>query len=156
MLSPLSHSQRPFNLVEPMYEYLFFDHAIRDTFVADLDRRGIEHRLLDDGGLLVGVSEEISDADTDAIDLLYDQLLQQSGELMEQGEDALELNVAAVQVSLADGSACTIRLDPDFVARLLTAISMEELRDLCQTISEGVERRDNSPLCHVLDSSKTG
>ncbi len=100
---------------------------------------------------MVGVSEEISGEDTDAIDGLYDQLLQQSGEMMEQGEDALEMNVAGVQVELADGSPCTIRLEPDFVGRLLTAITMEELRDLCQTISEGVERRDNSPLCHKLD-----
>ena len=134
-----------------MYEYVFFDDGIRDSFIVDLKIRGAEYQLLDDDGLLVGVSEEISDDDSDAIDELYDQLLQQSGELMEQGEDALELNVAAVQVELADGSACTIRLDPDFVARLLTAINMEELRDLCQTITEGVERRDNSPLCHVLD-----
>lgn len=134
-----------------MYEYVFFDDGIRDHFVTDLKARGADYRLLDGDGLLVEVSEEISDEDTDAIDLLYDQLLQQSGELMEQGEDALEMNVAGVQVELADGSACTIRLDPDFVARLLTTISMEELRDLCQTISEGVERRDNSPLCHVVD-----
>lgn len=134
-----------------MYEYVFFDDGIRDHFVADLKARGADYRLLDGDGLLVGVTEEICDEDTDAIDILYDQLLQQSGELMEQGEDALEMNVAGVQVELADGSACTIRLDPDFVARLLTTISMEELRDLCQTISEGVERRDNSPLCHVVD-----
>lgn len=134
-----------------MYEYVFFDMGIRDKFVTDLKGRGAEYHLLDDDGLLVGVSEDISDEDTDAVDELYDQLLQQSGELMEDGDDALELNVAGVQVQLADGSACTIRLEPDFVGRLLTAISMEELRDLCQTISEGVERRDNSPLCHVLD-----
>ena len=134
-----------------MYEYVFFDDGIRDHFITDLKARGAEYQLLDDDGLLVGVSEEISDDDSDAIDDLYDQLLQRSGELMEQGDDALELNVAAVQVELADGSACTIRLDPDFVARLLTVINMEELRDLCQTISEGVERRDNSPLCHTLD-----
>ena len=134
-----------------MYEYVFFDNGIRDHFVADLNTRSVEHQLLDDEGLLVGVSEEISDEDSDAIDDLYDLLLQQSGELMEQGEDAMELNVAGVQVELSDGTACTIRLDPELVARLLTAVSMEELRDLCQTISEGVERRDNSPLCHVLD-----
>jgi len=134
-----------------MYEYIFFDTGIRDSFVADLKERNVEHELLDGDGLLIGVSEEISDDDSDAIDDLYDRLLQQSGELMEQGEDALELNVAGVQVELADGAACTIRLDPDFVGRLLTSITMEELRDLCQTIAEGVERRDNSPLCHVLD-----
>ena len=134
-----------------MYEYAIFDDGIRDQSVTELKARGAEDRLPADEGLKVGVSEEISDEDNDASDGHNDQLLQQSGELMEPGEDALEMNVAGVQVELAAGSACTIRLYPDFVARLLTTISMEELRDLCQTISEGVERRDNTPLCHVVD-----
>jgi hypothetical protein len=133
-----------------MYEYIFFDHTLRDQFMADLKGRTIEHQLLDGDGLLVGVSEEIDDAESDAIDELYDRLLQQSGELLEQGEDALEISVAGVQVELTDGSPCTIRLDPELVGRLLTAITMEELRDLCQTIAVGVERGDNSPLCHSL------
>ncbi|MBF0470139.1 MAG: hypothetical protein HQL48_02065 [Gammaproteobacteria bacterium] len=55
----------------------------------------------------------------------------------------LEMNVA----ELSDGSPCTIRLNPELVGRLLTVLSMEELRDLCQTISEGVERRDHRLLC---------
>jgi len=134
-----------------MYEYVFFDKEISDRFVVDLKQRRLEHQLLDDDGLLVGVSEEISDKDSDAVDELYDRLLQQSGELLEQSEDALEISVTGVQVELNDGSPCTIRLEPDLVGRLLTAVSMEELRDLCQTIAEGVERRDNSPLCHNLD-----
>ncbi|MCW8887891.1 MAG: hypothetical protein OQK25_02385 [Gammaproteobacteria bacterium] len=134
-----------------MYEYVFFDEGIRDHFTGDLKLRGVEHQLLDKDGLLIGVSEDISDEDSDAIDDLYDRLLQQNGELMEQGEDALELNVAGVQIQLADGSPCTIRLDTELVSRLMSVISMEELRDLCQSISEGVELRDNSPLCHILD-----
>ena len=134
-----------------MYEYVFFDQGLRNQFVDALKACKAEHQSLGEDGLLIGVSEEINDEDSEAIDHLYDQLLEQSCALMEQSEDALEINVAAVQVELADGSPCTIRLDPEFVGRLLTAISMEELRDLCQTISEGVERRDNSPLCHVLD-----
>ena len=134
-----------------MYEYVFFDKEISERFVADLKLRMLEHQLLGEDGLLIGVSEEISDEDSDAIDHLYDRLLQQSGELLEQGEDALEISAAGVQVELADGSPCTIRLEPDLVGHLLTAVSMEELRDLCQTIAEGVERRDNSPLCHSVD-----
>ncbi|MDH3354338.1 MAG: hypothetical protein OEL79_03885 [Chromatiales bacterium] len=134
-----------------MYEYVFFDKGISERFVADLKLRTLEHQLLGEDGLLIGVSEEISDEDSDAIDHLYDRLLQQSGELLEQGEDAMEISAAGVQVELADGSPCTIRLDPELVSNLLTAVTMEELRDLCQTIAEGVERRDNSPLCHSVD-----
>ena len=134
-----------------MYEYVFFDKGIREHFIDELKLRRVDHQLLGDDGLLIGVSEEISDDDSDAIDHLYDRLLQQSGDLLEQGEDSLEISVAGVQVQLADQSSCTIRLEPDLVGRLLTAVSMEELRDLCQTIAEGVERRDNSPLCHRLD-----
>jgi hypothetical protein len=73
---------------------------------------------------------------------------------MEQGEDALEKNVAAVQVQLADGEPCTIRLDPELVGRVLGCISMEELRDMVQDVARWVEFKDNSPLCHVVELDK--
>lgn len=134
-----------------MYEYLFFEAEICDHFLADLAQRDISAQRLDQE-LLIGVSEEITDEQSDYVDHLYEQLLQQTAELLERRGEGLEKDVAAVQVALADGSPCTIRLDSELMARLLSAISMEELRDMCQCIAVGVERRDNSPLCHVIES----
>ena len=138
-----------------MLEYVFFESTIRDKFVAFLLENGVEHLPGDEENLVVEVSEEIDDAMGDAIDLCYETLLQETMELMEQGDDALEKNVAGVQVQLADGAICTVRLDPDLVGRILGCISMEELRDMVQEVAHWVELRDNSPLCHVVEINKS-
>ncbi len=137
-----------------MLEYVFFKETIRDKFISFLVERKAEYQITEGDGLLVGVSEEIDDELWDAIDLHYETLLQETAELMEQGEDALEKNVAGVQVQLANGEPCTVRLDPDLVARVLGCISMEELRDMVQDVAHWVELKDNSPLCHVVELDK--
>ena len=137
-----------------MLQYVFFKEVIREKFVSFLVERKVEHQLAEGEGLLVEVSEEIDDDTWDAIDHLYESLLQETAELMEQGEDALEKNVAGVQVQLANGDPCTVRLDPDLVARVLGCISMEELRDMVQEVAHWIEMKDNSPLCHVVELEK--
>jgi hypothetical protein len=136
-----------------MLEYVFFEESIRDKFVAFLTESAVEHRVAEDG-LTVEVSEETDDATGDAIDHCYESLLQENMELMEQGDDALEKNVAGVQVQLSDGAICTVRLDPELVGRILGCISMEELRDMVQEVAHWVELKDNSPLCHVVEMDK--
>jgi len=133
-----------------MLEYVFFDESIRQKFADFLAENKVEYRLNDeDGACLAEVPEDLADELGDAIDECYEKLLQETAELMEGTEDGLEKNVMGVQVALSNGTPCTIRLDPDLVARVLNCISMEELRDMAQTIAEGVENPDNRPLCHT-------
>jgi hypothetical protein len=133
-----------------MLEYVFFDESIREKFAEFLREKGVDYRLNDeDGACLAEVPEDLDDALGDEIDYCYEKLLQETAELIEATDDALEKNVAGVHVALKDGSACTIRLDPALLARVLNCISMEELRDMAQTIAEGVENPDNRPLCHT-------
>lgn len=136
-----------------MLEYVFFEKSIRDKFVSFLADSSVEHRIAEDG-LTVEVSEEIDETVGSAIDQQYEALLQETMELMEQGDDALEKNVAGVQVQLSDGAICTVRLDPDLVGRILSCISMEELRDMVQEVAHWVELKDNSPLCHAVELDK--
>ncbi|MBF0470814.1 MAG: hypothetical protein HQL48_05510 [Gammaproteobacteria bacterium] len=65
----------------------------RDRFVAELETRQLEFQADSDETLLIAVAEEISTADSEAMDHLYDQLLQQTEAMMEAGEDALEVTV---------------------------------------------------------------
>lgn len=133
-----------------MLEYVFFDESIRQKFADFLRDKGVEYRLTDeDGACIAEVPEDLDDALGNAIDHCYERLLQETAELIEATDDALEKNVAGVHVALSDGTACTIRLDPNLLARVLNCISMEELRDMAQTIAEGVENPDNRPLCHT-------
>lgn len=133
-----------------MLEYVFFDESIRNKFADFLREKGVDFRLTDeDGACIAEVPEDLDDEIGDAIDNCYEILLQETAELIEGTDDALEKNVAGIQVALADGSSCTIRMDPNLLARVLNCISMEELRDMAQTIAEGVENPDNRPLCHT-------
>ena len=132
-----------------MLEYVFFDQGILEQFIDTVQKKGAAAQQSSSGEMVVEIPEEIDEALSDEIDLEYEKLLQDNAALIELGDDALEKNVAGVQVQLADGSACTIRLDTDLVARLLTVLTMEELRDLAQTITESVEHPDNRPLCHT-------
>ncbi len=132
-----------------MLEYVFFDEGIRDKFVEELRAKGVDVTTSDDGGCLAEVPEDLDDKLSDEVDYLYEKLLQETAELLEESEGVFEKNVIGVMVALEDGTPCTIRLDPDLVARLLNCISMEELRDLAQTIAEGVQNPDNRPLCHT-------
>lgn len=133
-----------------MLEYVFFDESIRAKFADFLRDKDVAFRLTDEEGACIAeVPEDLDDALGDEIDYCYEKLLQETAELIEGTDDALEKNVAGVQVALGDGSACTIRLDPDLLARVLNCISMEELRDMAQAIAEGVENPDNRPLCHT-------
>jgi len=133
-----------------MLEYVFFDVTIRQKFADFLAEKGVDCRLNDeDGGCIAEVPDDLGRELDDAIDHYYEMLLQETAELIESTDDALEKNVMGVQVALSNGTPCTIRLDPDLVARVLNCISMEELRDMAQTIAEGVENPDNRPLCHT-------
>lgn len=129
-----------------MLEYVFFDETIRDKFVSQLQQKGVDVGYDE---LIVEVPEDLDDALADEVDNIYEILLQETADMMEGTEDALEKNVMGVQVALEDGTPCTIRLDPDLVARVLNCISMEELRDMAQVIAEGVQNPDNRPLCHT-------
>jgi hypothetical protein len=132
-----------------MLEYVFFDEGIRNKFVEFLRERSVEVECSDEEGCIAAIPEDLDDALADDIDACYEMLLQETAELLEQGEHAMEKNVAGVTFQLSDGTPCTVRLDPDLVARILNCISMEEFRDMVQLIATGVENPDNRPLCHT-------
>lgn len=133
-----------------MYEYVFFEAGMRARFAEYVEGEGAECHL-DEEELIARVPEEIDDALAERIDDCYEKILQETGEMFADTEMGLERNVAGVQVQLANGSPCTIRIDPDILGRVLESLSMEEFRDLCQVIAEGVERRDDRPICQIED-----
>ncbi|HKJ75851.1 MAG TPA: hypothetical protein VKA64_01465 [Gammaproteobacteria bacterium] len=130
-----------------MFEYMFFDEGLRKKFVAFARERDVDVQSKDDEtGCIAEVPEDVEDEVADAIDDYYEQLLQETADIMEEG-DGLEKSAAAVQVSLADGTKSNIMFDPDLMARLLNCITIEELRDMVQDIAHGVENPDDRPIC---------
>ena len=131
-----------------MYEYIFFAPVSRDQFIEQLDHHKVPYQI--DAELTVAIPEDIEDEVTAALDEHYEELLHQTPSLFNGDDALLEKDVAGVQVQLQNGSISTIRIPPELVSRILTSISMEEFRDLCQLVAEGVEIGDNSPLCHNI------
>jgi len=132
-----------------MLEYVFFDEGIREKFLRFVREHGVDARANDSDGCIAELPEDIDDKLAEAIDDQYEILLQETAAQMEEGEHALEKNVAGVTFQLSDGTPCTVRLDPDLVARVLNCLTMEEFRDMVQLIAAGVENPDNRPLCHT-------
>lgn len=133
-----------------MLEYIFFDEGLRTKFADFARDQGIPCQLDDADGLMASLPEDLDEAVADAIDEYYERLLQENAELLEGTEDALEKSAAGVQVQLGDGSPCNIVFDPDLLARLLGCISLEELRDMVQSIAQAVENPDGRPICQIL------
>lgn len=129
-----------------MLDYIFFHEGLRDRFVDFLRERGVELQLSETDGLMVAIPDDLDDELSRVIESEYDLLLQEHTEVM---EGILEKDVAGVRVVLTNGTPATIRFDPDLLARVLQSISMEELRDMVQTIAEQVEHPDDRPLCHT-------
>ena len=132
-----------------MLDYIFFDQGLRERFTEFVRERGVEATVSDDGGLLASIPEDLEDELTAEIEHCYELLLQENADLLEATEDRLEKNVAGVRVVLADGTPCTVRFDPNLLARMLQSITMEELRDMVQHIATSVENPDDRPLCHT-------
>jgi hypothetical protein len=130
-----------------MLEYVFFDAGSRERFAAFIRAHGAECGFSDGDALIALVPEDLDDAIGDAIDEEYERLLQATPALL--GYGMIEHSAAGVRVLLGDGTPCQIRMDPDLMARMLGCISLEELRDLVQTIAEAVENPDDRPLCHT-------
>jgi len=132
-----------------MLEYLFFHKPQLEQFIEFLNRHVVDYRVEDhEVGYTVGVPEGIDDETGDAVDHEYERLLQAQGALAAAEEGGLVQDVAGVGITLADGTPCTLRIDPELMSRMLDAISLEELRDLMQSIASQMENPDNRPLCH--------
>lgn len=131
-----------------MLDYVFFDRTLRDRFVDYLRGEGVPAESSDGDGFLASLPDDLDDELSERIEHRYEVLLQENAELLEETGDALEINAAGVRVILGDGTPCTIRFPPDLLARLLQSITMDELRDMVQTIAAAVENPDDRPLCH--------
>ena len=131
-----------------MLEYMFFDAALRDHFVAFARERGVACAEKDDGmGLVVAVPEDVSAELGESLESCYDELLEQQAEQVDQAEGEASRQAAGVHVTLASGRRCLVRLDPGIANRLLAAFTPEEVGVLIQGIARELEEPRSGPLC---------
>lgn len=131
-----------------MMEYVFFHETLRRRFVdyaRSLAVMCIEWE--DHDSMIVAVPEDLTAEAGEALERCYDGLLDEESNLADAADGAALQHVVGVQVMLADGRRCTVRLDPGIVNRVLGCLDFEEFQGLVTTIAHAVENPSDAPLC---------
>ncbi len=136
-----------------MFEYIFFDAALRDKFVAYAKQRDVDCITSEDNmGLIVAISEDIPDEIADEIEDYHDELQQRQAEL---SEEAGELNrLAGFRFNLPDGQSRLLPLQPEMANRLIANFSLEEIQGLFNAVAYCTLNTNSEHLCQILAAKK--
>jgi acylphosphatase len=137
-----------------MLEYVFFNEEPCARFRDFLAERDLPSSLAQ-GELetLVQVEEERVDDDlADEIDAFYDQMLELDQGLYEQAleQDAEHYSASGVVVNLRDGRSVYAGVRPALLAKVMEALSPDELGDLVDAIVAAVEDPDERTFCQRM------
>ena len=137
--------------------YIFFDTSLRDRFVQDLAARAVDCHQHDDEmeGYVVELAAEPDDALLEALEEIYEALMQEQMLLAEARPDWGSHQVASLSITRADGSTAVVRLPPAVARPLMEAFSAEEAHALVTAIAHSLENPQDGPLCR-RDLLKTG
>ena len=132
-----------------MMEYIFFNAELAERFAefARLIGTSSEKRS-DNMGLVVAVPEDLDDELGNRLDTYYAHLLDEQADMVEQAEPDLK-HTTAINITLADGRPCAIRIEPAMMNRLMSCLSIDEIHELATSIARSVENPDNRPLCQT-------
>lgn len=131
-----------------MSDYIFFDDALRDRFIAFAREHGLTAKTRPDkiAGHLVIITGVTDDDLQDLLDDEYDRLMDAQQEIIE-GEDEQDRTVMGVGITLPDGRLCTVRVPPEFARRLCDTFTGEEIKALVAAIAADVLDPASGPLC---------
>jgi hypothetical protein len=138
-----------------MIEYIFFEAALRDKFVAFTEQRGVPCTASDDSmGLLVAIPEDISEEMSDEIEAYYESLEDEQEELSKAEGDLNRL--AGFNFTLPDGQQRMLPLPSEMANRLLANFSMEEIQGLLNATAERtLNPNSDDRLCKILAALKS-
>ena len=131
------------------FEYMFFDDALRDRFVAFASARGIPSTVRQDviAGFVVDLPDGLADELQDALEVEYDSIMDEQRLLAESDAELVSHHAAGVTVTLADGTTRAIRLPPPIARRLLEHFTPEEVHEIATAIAQGIDNPVDGPLC---------
>lgn len=132
------------------FEYMFFDEALRDRFVAFASGHGIAGTTRPDpiAGLIVELPDGLDDARQGAVDAEYDSIMDQQMLLAESDPELVSHHAAAVTVTRADGTTRSVRIPPPIARRLCAHFTPGEVHEIVTAIAQSLESAVDEPLCH--------
>lgn len=133
-------------------EYIFFDAALRDRFVAFAKTHGIESKVKSDpiADHVVVLPGHLDDAVADALEAEYETLMDEQMALVDAEDSPDARDLLGVAIKLPDGRDCTVRLPAVLARRLFGAFTPEEIHELVETIARSVANPVAGPVCRDL------
>lgn len=130
-------------------EYMFFDEALRDRFVAFATARGIPSTVRKDeiAGFVVALPDGLDDALEDAVEAEYESIMDEQMLRAESDEGLVSHAVAGVTVTLTDGTTRAVRIPPPIARRLFEHFTAEEVHEIATAIAQSLENPIDGPLC---------
>ncbi|MDP2030409.1 MAG: hypothetical protein Q8K12_12290 [Thiobacillus sp.] len=130
-------------------EYIIFDEALRDRFVAFASSHGIASTVRPDAiaGFIVELPDGLADELQDAIEAEYESIMNENMLLAEADEELVSHHAVSVSVTLTDGTTRAIRIPPPIARRLLEHFTPDEVHEIVTAIAHGVENPIDGPLC---------
>jgi hypothetical protein len=136
-----------------MIEYIFFEAALRDKFLAFVEQRDVPCTASDDTmGLLVAIPEDIPEELSDEIEEYYESLEDEQEELSKATGDLNRL--AGFNFTLPDGQQRMLPLPSDMANRLMANFSLEEIQGLLNATAERTLNPNSEHLCKILAAMK--
>ncbi len=131
------------------FEYVFFNEGLRDRFVDFVSEKGIASQMRPDEveGFVVRLPEEMTDEVSDAIEDQYDALMREQMVLAEADASWATRQVMGVEITLASGRRCLVRIEGAMGRRLSEHFAPHEIHELVATIARSVENPVDGPVC---------
>jgi len=129
-------------------EYILFDRALAERFVAFIAERGISAELRPDAieGFVIAVPEGCDERLALEISAAYDALMAEQYDLV-AAEDGGSRTVMAVTVTLPSGESRAVALPGAIGKRLYEHFTFDEVQALIEEIAAAVANPHEPPLC---------
>ena len=132
-----------------MFEYIFFNEALRDKFIQYARQRGVTCTASDDPlGLAAEIPEDLPDDVFDDLERYHDALEIEQIQLSRMEGDMKSL--ASISFKLPDGQSRMLPLQTEMANRLLKSFSLEELQSLFEDVARCTLNPAEEHLCKIL------
>lgn len=129
-------------------EYILFDRALCERFVAFIAEQGITVEMRPDAmeGFVIALAGACDERQELAISAAYDALMEEQYELV-AAEDGGLRSVMAVSVKMPSGESRVIAVPGELGRRLCEHFTLDEARALIEAIAVAIANPHEGPLC---------
>lgn len=136
-----------------MFEYIFFDAALRDKFVNRAQQHGVACTTTEDHlGMVVAIPEDLAEEVAEELEDYYDILESAQEDLSKSEGDVNQL--AGFHFNLPDGQSRLLPVEPEIANRLIANFSLDEIQHLLEDVAHCTLFPGSDHLCKILAARK--